>query len=503
MASKPARHTHRRAKILATLGPSSGSEEMLRSLIGAGLNGVRLNFSHGTLESHAALIDLTRRISRDLQVPIAIVQDLQGPKLRTADNTGGEAILLKPGQSITISTENGKSTPNQIHVNYKPLPNDVGPGDRILIDDGRIELSVLRVDGQVVHAKVVTGGELQAHKGLNLPGVNLSAPALTEKDQHDLKFGLERAVDMIAMSFVRRQQDVAELRERVHQQASGGLPTPIISKLERQEAIDHLAGILEASDGVMVARGDLGVEIAAEKVPSLQKRIISDANEYNRLVITATQMLESMIRNPRPTRAESSDVANAVFDGSDVLMLSGETAIGNYPLQAVETMDRIIRDAEAHTLEWGFKPGQDERLLLDDAAATTQAARDLAHDRQAQAIAVFTRSGRTALLMSKARPSMPILGFTPERVTYQRMALHWGVEPHLIPMADSVEEMIDQVEGSLLRTGQVEDGDRVVLVASLPVGAMGPANMTYLHTIGGETVSTGVPERNRTGKLNS
>jgi pyruvate kinase len=488
VSSQPVRRGRRRAKILATLGPSSASEGMLRSLVEAGLNGVRLNFSHGSLQDHAALIDLTRHLSQDLHVPIAIVQDLQGPKLRTAANTNEQPIPITRGQAITISTEDGESTAEQIHVNYKPLPDDVGPGDRILIDDGRIELSVTKVDGPLVRAEVVTGGELKAHKGLNLPGVNLSAPALTDKDLADLEFGLDHEVDMIAMSFVRRQQDIADLCRRVRQHSSDDLPTPVIGKLERQEAIDHLVGILEASDGVMVARGDLGVEVAAEKVPSLQKRIISEANAYNRLVITATQMLESMIRNPRPTRAESSDVANAVFDGSDVLMLSGETAVGSYPLQAVETMDRIIRDAEAHTLEWGFKPGQEKRQLSDDAAATTQAARDLAHDRQAQAIAVFTRSGRTALLMSKARPLMPILGFTPERATYQRMALHWGVEPHLIPMAGSVEEMIGHVEQSLLRSGQVEQGDRVVLVASLPVGAMGPANMTYLHTIGGNTV---------------
>jgi pyruvate kinase len=262
------------------------------------------------------------------------------------------------------------------------------------------------------------------------------------------------------------------------------LPPPIIGKLERQEAIDNLAEILEHSDGVMVARGDLGVEVAAERVPSLQKRIIAQANAANRLVITATQMLESMIRSPRPTRAESSDVANAVFDGSDVLMLSGETAIGKYPIRVVETMDRIILDAEAHAIEWGFHPGDDARKTVDDAAATTQAARELAHDRDARAIGVFTRSGRTALLMSKARPTVPILGFTPEARTYRRMALFWGVEPHLIPMADSVEAMIEHMETSLLESGQVEDGDRVVLVASLPVGAMGPANMTYLHTIG-------------------
>jgi pyruvate kinase len=362
----------------------------------------------------------------------------------------------------------------------------VSAGDRVLIDDGRIELAVIGSSEHEVETKVVVGGTLKPHKGINLPGISLSAPALTKKDEEDLQIGLTHGVDMIAMSFVSSRQDVVRLCQLVRDLPQDALPNPVISKLERQEAIDNLKGILAESDGVMVARGDLGVEVAAERVPSIQKRIISSANARNKLVITATQMLDSMVRNPRPTRAESSDVANAVFDGSDVLMLSGETAIGSYPKESVETMARIILDAEAHALEWGFQPGHSNRSKMDDAAATTQAARELAHDRNAVAIGVFTRSGRTALLMSKARPMMPILGFTPEPKTYNRMALFWGVDPHLIPMADSVEDMIGQMEQALVQSGRVDKGDKVVLVASLPVGAMGPANMTYLHTIGEE-----------------
>ena len=474
----------RRAKILATLGPACAQEADIRQLVEAGVNGVRLNFSHGKPADHAAFIEATRRIGQELGVPIAIVQDLQGPKLRTAANAGGGPLALAKGESVVLTVAAGQSQPGRIHVDYQPLPQDVATGDRILLDDGRIELQVTGTGPQEVLTQVLVGGELGAHKGINLPGVKLSAQPLTEKDQSDLAFGLEHQVDLIAMSFVRRGQDLVELRQQIEQHGSSSLKPPVIGKLERQEAIDNLADILEHSDGVMVARGDLGVEVAAERVPSLQKRIIAQANEANRLVITATQMLESMIRAPRPTRAESSDVANAVFDGSDVLMLSGETAVGQYPIQAVETMNRIILDAEAHAVEWGFIPTDGARKTVDDAAATTQAARDLAHDRQARAIGVFTRSGRTALLMSKARPSVPILGFTPEARTFYRMALFWGVEPHLIPMADSVEAMIELMEAALLQSGQVEAGDRVVLVASLPVGAMGPANMTYLHTIG-------------------
>lgn len=476
--------SNRRAKILATLGPACQRDEDIRWLVEAGANGIRLNFSHGTHEAHANLIEATRRVSDELNEPIAIVQDLRGPKLRTTRNAGGQPVELRAGRQLVVSTLPGESSPDRVHVDYEPLARDVSPGDHILIDDGRIELLVEAASEHEVETEVLVGGQLGERKGLNLPGVSLSAPALTEKDKDDLRFGLDHDVDFIAMSFVRSAQDLEELCRLIEIHGTGNLPTPVIGKLERQEAIDNLEGILEESDGVMVARGDLGVEVAAERVPSLQKRIIAQANAESRLVITATQMLESMIRNPRPTRAESSDVANAVFDGSDVLMLSGETAVGAYPTQSVQTMERIIVDAEGHTMEWGFTPADSVRTTVDDAAATTQAARELAHDRNARAVGVFTRSGRTALLMSKTRPSMPILGFTPERKTYHRMALFWGVVPHLIPMASSVEEMIEHMERSLIESAQVEEGDRVVLVASLPVGAMGPANMTYLHAIG-------------------
>ncbi|MDX1601243.1 MAG: pyruvate kinase, partial [Anaerolineales bacterium] len=302
----------RRAKILVTLGPSCLTVDSIKELVEAGADGVRLNFSHGAPSEHAELIRRVRELSEQLEAPIAIVQDLQGPKLRTASNANGEPIRLQSGQSIVITTEPGESTPELIHVDYDPLPRDVDQGDRILIDDGRIELVTRTTTDTEGHAEVVVGGDLLGHKGLNLPGVRLSAPSLTEKDKSDLKFGLEHGVDMIAMSFVRKGEDIAEVDRLVAEYTDGDLPTPVIGKLERQEALDNLEAILKESDGVMVARGDLGVEVAAERVPSLQKRIISSANAHDRLVITATQMLESMIRNPRPTRAEASDVANAV-----------------------------------------------------------------------------------------------------------------------------------------------------------------------------------------------
>lgn len=474
----------RRAKILATVGPASESRESLEALLGAGADGIRLNFSHGTRAGHAAIIERARAVAEAQQQALTILQDLQGPKLRTGEIAEGSSIELVSGKELILTTDDVAGSPARLYVNYKPLPEDVSVGDRILLDDGKIELQVKDVQAPDVVTEVVVGGSLGRRKGINLPGVSLSAPPLTEKDIQDLRFGLEHGVDMIAMSFVRRGSDLELLDREIKQVTDEKLPIPKIGKLERQEAIENLDSVLELSEGVMVARGDLGVEVAAEKVPSLQKHIIARANARNRLVITATQMLDSMIRNPRPTRAEASDVANAVFDGTDVLMLSGETAVGDHTAQSVSTMDRIIRDAETHTAEWGFRPADDFRVMLDDASATTRAASELAADRNAKAIGVFTRSGRTGLLMSKARPQAPILAFTPETKTYQRMALFWGVEPHLIPMAKSVEEMVEHMEKALLRSRIVGEGDRVVLVASLPVGALGPANLLYLHTLG-------------------
>jgi pyruvate kinase len=358
----------------------------------------------------------------------------------------------------------------------------VSAGDTILIDDGSLELKVQSSDGTRVLTEVIVGGLLGSRKGINLPGVSLSASAITPKDEDDLAFGLEHGVDAIALSFVRRSADMLKLRDLISKLKPGKRIPLLIAKLERPEAIDNLEAILDVSDGVMVARGDLGVEVSPERVPSLQKQIIQSALSRQRFVITATQMLESMITNPRPTRAEASDVANAVFDGSDALMLSGETAVGKYPQQALSTMHRIILDAEQHAVEWGQQVAI-ESSTEDDAIATTHAATALAHDRQVAALAVFTRSGRTARLLSVVRPKVPILAFTPEVQTYHQLSLTWGVIPHLVEMAHSVEEMIDHVRQSCLQSGIVASGEQVVMVASLPVGAMGPPNFTLLHTI--------------------
>jgi pyruvate kinase len=438
----------------------------------------RLNFSHGTHETHQEAINMVREISEEIGRPIGILQDLQGPRLRTGSLSGGGPVQLASGETLDLCVDPVPGDAESVQIGYPTLPQEVRPGDRILLDGGKIELQVAEVEPDKVRTLIVNGGELGERCGLNLPGVALSAPTLTEKDREDLKLGQKAGVDAVALSFVRNAEQVNELRKAINDLNSA---YPVIAKLERPEAVENLDEILAAADGVMVARGDLGVEISAERVPSIQKQIIQRANADNKLVITATEMLDSMIRNPRPTRAEASDVANAVFDGSDALMLSGETAIGAYPLESVETMVRIIVDAEAHAHEWGkpLKPARPE--LRDDAVATTRAARKLAEDRAAPAVAVFTRSGRTARLMSKARPTARIVAFTPEQSTFSQMAFLWGVEPRLCPHVSTVEEMIGIVDADLSAS---LGGEQVAIVASLPVGQKGPPNFIYLRTLG-------------------
>lgn len=469
----------RRAKIVATIGPATQSPEMLRALIEAGMDVARFNFSHGDAAENAAAVGRLRSVATELGRPIGILQDLQGPRLRTGRLEHGSPVELSTGADFTLSIQPVTGDASQVCVSYPHLTQDVKPGDTVLLDNGRIELQVTALEGGRVHTTVVDGGQLAEQVGLNLPGVRLTAPPLTEKDLHDLEIGLELPVDMVAMSFVRSASDIEQLRR-----AMGDHPVPIIAKLERPEAVQALDEILESTDGVMVARGDLGVEVSAERVPSIQKHIIQRANHAQKMVITATEMLDSMIRNPRPTRAEASDVANAVFDGSDALMLSGETAIGAFPIDSVATMQRIIQDAEAHRAEWGQPldpPPPDQR---DEAVATTRAARKLAEDRAVAAVAVFTRTGKTARLMSKARPSAPIIGFTPDAQTYTRMSALWGVEPRMCALVHTVEGMMEIVEGQLLGAGRVKRGEQVVIVASLPLGKRGPPNSIYLRTIG-------------------
>jgi pyruvate kinase len=461
---------------------------MIQSLISAGLNVARLNFSHGTHEDHARLIDLIREIADEMGVAITILQDLQGPKLRIGKLPEGK-IELKAGDQVTLSSsESFVVDEGDIFIPFEipDLHKALKPTNHILLDDGQIEMEVQSVNGERIEAVVTLGGTLKSNKGVNLPGANLTIPSFTEKDRDDLKFGLEKGVDMVAISFVKEAQDIIIVRNAIKEFApnSWAERTPIIAKLERPEALNDLDEIMKVADGVMVARGDLGVEMSPAAVPIAQKEIIASANSHAKLVITATQMLDSMINNPRPTRAEATDVANAVFDGTDAVMLSGETAAGRYPLESVTMMSSIIETAEKHLSKWGNVSFKTEMAEQSDPVSITRAARELANDRNVAAIVVFTQSGRTARLMSKTRPDVPILAFTPELCTYQQMSLYWGVTPLLVPYADSLEMMIKHVETAIATTTRLKKGQQVILISGFPVGAFRQPNLALLHTIG-------------------
>ena len=469
----------RRTKIVATIGPASRSPAILERLLKTGVDVVRLNFSHGEHEDHLAVIRSTREISTRLGSSVAILQDLCGPKIRTGKLQGGAPVELVEGERITITTdESVEGTSRLISTTYHPLPQDVRTGDRILLDDGNLELRVLGSAGSQVECEIVVGGLLKAAKGMNLPGVKLSTPALTEKDRRDLAFGLQHGVDFVALSFVRQAQDVLEAKDLIR---SLGGSAPLIAKIEKREAIDDLPSILEATDGVMVARGDLGVELSTEEVPTLQKRIIEMANGAGKTVITATQMLESMIEHPRPTRAEASDVANAILDGTDAIMLSGETAAGRYPVEAVETMARIARYTEVN-----YGPRAPERTL---SGPGSQVARSLAHvgatvaeELGAKLILVFTTSGATARLVSNRRPAAPIVAITYLEDTFLRLALAWGVVPLRSPFVPNTDEMIVQGEALLKRQGLAQPGDLIIMLGGQSHTA-GATDMLRVHII--------------------
>lgn len=473
----------RYTKIVCTIGPSCNTEEKMAALIEAGMNVARLNFSHGTHADHAANIARLRRVSNRLGKPVALLQDLQGPKVRTGWLKDHQPVELKNGAQFIITTEEIEGTAERVSTTYKELPYDVKPGDRILIDDGLMEVRVEKVVGEDVYTRVIHGGRLKEHKGLNLPGVIMQTPSMTDKDREDLAFGVAQGVDYVALSFVRRAQDVAQIKRALVEIDPRAAKMPIIAKLEKPSALDNLEAIVDMADGVMVARGDLGVELSPQLVPTAQKRIIEAANRQRKLVITATQMLDSMINNPIPTRAEVSDVANAIFDGSDAVMLSGETAAGAYPIEAVKMMAAIIEEAESHFEEYGRWRGAVE-VTTEDSVALARAARELARDRKVSAIAIFTLTGRNARIMSKARPDVPILAFTPEAKTFARMGLMWGVTPYLVPHADSLETMLAHVEAALLLNSPVRPGQQVIMIAGLPPTKLAPANFIMLHTVG-------------------
>lgn len=474
----------RRAKIVATIGPASNERVMLENLIKAGMNVARLNFSHGTHEEHATRIACIRELSEKLDMPIGILQDLQGPKIRVG--TLEPPLDLVEGETIILHAENlkpPKIKEKTIPVAFAELFDCASVGDKILMDDGHEALKVVETNTGFLRAEVLVGGKLSSHKGINLPGVRLTIPGFTEKDRADLAFGLAQNVDFVAISFVRSVEDVEIVRKAMEAIDEEGSRPLLIAKLEKPEALDNLHAILHAADGVMVARGDLGVEMTPEKVPIAQKRIIQAANQHGKIVITATQMLDSMIVNPLPTRAEASDVANAIFDGTDAVMLSGETASGAYPLESVQMMDRIVRSAEDSFQDWGHYLLPDE-ASGDDAASMTRAARELAHDLNVAAIAVFTHTGRTAQLMSKARARVPILAFTPTKDVLGRLTLLWGISPHFVSMSSTLREMVNKADNRLISSGWLQDGQQVVVISGFPVSAVRPSNMALLHTVG-------------------
>ena len=464
---------HCRTKIVCTLGPSSSSRDALLSLVEAGLNVARLNFSHGTHEQHAEVIATVREVAATVGRPVALLGDLQGPRIRIGDLVA--PIQLDEGADVVLAPED-VARPGEIPITYERMATDVHAGDRVLVDDGLIELVVLDVAEPRVTARVLHGGPLKSHKGMNLPGVHVSVPSLTEKDRDDVRFAVSQGLDYLALSFVRKAADLAELRALVPREML------IVAKIEKDVALENIDEIIRASDGVMVARGDLGVELPFEEVPIAQKRIIALATRLGRPVITATQMLESMIHNPRPTRAEASDVANAILDGTDAVMLSAETAAGKYPRLAVEAMARIIREIESHPAPFRRDARAATLGTVDTEHAIAAASATAARNLGAPIIIVFTKSGFTARVMASHRPSVPILGLTDEERTYRQLALVWGVIPELVEHQKDYEAMARIGMDRARENGLVQQGDRVIVTAGVPFDVPGTTNLLKVET---------------------
>jgi pyruvate kinase len=469
----------RRAKIICTIGPACNSEALMRDLMRLGMDVARLNFSHGTHAEHARNIERLRGVAEKEHRTVGILQDLQGPKIRTGRLKGHTPVVLKSGSQVTITPRNVLGTSALIATTFHGLAREVEAGARILLSDGLIELLVRGVRGQDVECEVINGGLLAEHQGINLPGVALSIPALTEKDRADLEFGLKHGVDMLALSFVRSAADVRAAKDLI---AGQGSAVPVIAKLEKPQAITQLEEIFEAADGVMVARGDLGAEMPPERVPVIQKHIIRRSAEWRKPVITATQMLESMIENPRPTRAEASDVANAVFDGTDAVMLSGETASGRYPREAVAIMARIVAEAESNMAEFRPPRRRREHRRLSIAETICEAVAHAAEDLAMGAIAVFTETGNTARLISKYRPKAEVYAFSHAAGVCNRMNLFWGVHPVQHQPARTAENMLATAEEELLRQGRIRAGDVLGVVAGTQM-ASGSTNFMRLHVV--------------------
>jgi pyruvate kinase len=470
-----------KTKIVATIGPASRDRSTLEKLVDAGMNVARLNFSHGSYEDHSEAIRTIRSISRTNNCSIAILLDLQGPKLRVGKLENGEPVKLEGGQSFGITIKNCVGNAERVSTNYQNLVTDVRAGDTILLDDGLIRLEVDCVKADTVHCLVKTGGLLKENKGINLPGVPVSAPSLTEKDKRDINFGIKNGVDYFALSFVRTSDDLKEIKGILAKQGSR---IPVVAKIEKPEAVQNLEAILEVADAIMVARGDLGVELNPELVPTIQKQIIQTSLHKNKPVITATQMLETMSHNPIPTRAEASDVANAIFDGTDAVMLSAETASGRYPVQALKMMAKIAHNTEISTfMKYNIQYPADASDPITHAVA--QSAVNILHEIDAKCIVAFSVSGSTSKQISKQRPFKPVYAFSSSKETYHRLSLLWGITPMYIPRIKNAERLVAGSENILLDKKCVERGDLIVLVIGLGLKS-GSTNMIKIHRVGSE-----------------
>ncbi|MBI5184043.1 MAG: pyruvate kinase [Nitrospinae bacterium] len=469
----------RKTKIICTIGPSSHSEEMIERLIMAGMDVARLNSSHGTRESHEEVIRHIHNVSKRVLKPVAILFDLQGPKIRIGRFEKGSVYLNKDTEFI-ITTDRVIGTDKIVSTSYSGLTGDVDVGDIILLDDGLLRFQVVERREREVRCKVIIGGLLRDNKGINLPGVDIGMPSLTDKDREDIMFGIGEGIDYFGISFVIRPEDIREVKGIISKSQK---EIHVIAKLEKPQAIESLDEILKEGDGVMIARGDLGVEISPEHVPIIQKEVIRRANEVKKPVITATQMLESMIQHPIPTRAEASDVANAIFDGTDAVMLSGETAVGKYPIESVEMMARIIDTAESSIIHKRGYKGYELDKELSFPEAVSNAAANTAYKIGAKAIVAFTQSGSTALLISKDRPVVPIIAFTPNEEIKRRLCLYWGVIPKIMEPIENTDELIAQVDRLLLKEGMVRRGDSLVIIMGAPISVMGSTNLMKVHRI--------------------
>jgi pyruvate kinase len=459
------------------MGPAVESPEKVRELIAAGMNMARLNLSHGGYEEHQNRLDQVRAAAAETGKPVAILVDLQGPKIRLARFKAGPHDLAR-GDIFTITTDEIEGTKDRVGTTYKGLPGDCKAGDRILIDDGKVTVEVIEVKGNDVVTKVIEPGAVSNNKGINLPGVAVSVPALSEKDMDDLRWGLRAGADFIALSFVRSAADIVDVH-RIMDEV--GIRVPVIAKIEKPQAVENLQGIVDAFDGIMVARGDLGVELPIEDVPLVQKHCIELAREAAKPVIVATQMLDSMITNSRPTRAEATDCANAVLDGADALMLSGETSVGDFAIEAVQTMARIIERTE----EGGFNLIRPMRTApKTKGGAITKAATEVGAIVGAKFLVTFTQSGDSARRMSRLRSPIPILALTPDRGTYNRLALSWGIEPMITAMVSHTDEMVKQADHLLIDSGRATTGDNVMIVAGSPPGIPGSTNAMRVHRVG-------------------